>query len=378
MFRRDFILSWLAIPAVRWFRADGPSLDAAGNAADSDLPAFEWAKNLRPDDRALLRRAVTEALDDPRLPNLIERARPALDALRTANAIDSCRWEPEIPGLEDLGQGRLDLANIDIVRAACLSARELAGRGRGDAALDELFAAMTLAHRIGTGGVFISRVMECGAEVLVFRTVGRLMPILSRPTRDELSRRLDALPPPEPAAATIRQEYRFIFGSLHAKFAAIGPAIGDDQWAGLSLTPAQVEALKKTTRGERDRLLVHLETTGSAFDELARRIDLPRPGCRAALADFARDEEFNHPIAANLVEQAWGIRHVVDRLQAHRAMIHAALVLVRDGEPACRALRDPYGPGGFDLDRRDHGWILRSALRDDDRPEVSLEVGAAS
>ncbi len=133
--------------------------------------------------------------------------------------------------------------------------------------------------------------------------------------------------------------------------------------------------MKRLTGGDRAALLVHLDANGPAFDELARRLDLPRPGCRAALDEFARAERADHPLVAMIVENARGVRHVVNRMQAFRAMLRAGLALVRHGEPAFRAVADPFGDGPFGLVRRGKGYLIRSALIDRGSPEVALTIG---
>jgi hypothetical protein len=213
--------------------------------------------------------------------------------------------------------------------------------------------------------------------VPAFQTLGRILPELDRAALDDLSRRLDALHPPEPASATIGPESRFILGSLRTKLMATGPVIEDAQWGDLGFDEEEAAVLKRLTAGDRDKLLAHLESSGPAFAALARRLDLPRPACRAALDEFARAERLTHPIAAGLVESAWSARHVVDRMRALRSMLHAGLVLVRDGEAAFRAVSDPFGSGPFGLERRGKGYLIRSAINDGGKPEVSLEIGDA-
>ena len=167
-------------------------------------------------------------------------------------------------------------------------------------------------------------------------------------------------------------------GSLRTKLMAIGPVVEGAEWAELGFDEEEAAALKRLTGGDRAKLLAHLEATVPAFAELARRLDLPRPGCRAALDEFAKAERPTHPIAAGLVENAWGVRHVVDRMRALRSMLHAGVALVREGEPAFRAKSDPFGTGAFGLERRGKGYLIRSALIDEGKPEVSLEIGDAA
>ncbi len=382
MFRRVFLLSSLATPMIRWFRpweglASTLATVEGANAADLYLKAFGWAKGFPQEDLDRLQQAATIAIDDPNVSRLIDQAGPTLDAIRAAAEINTCRWEPEIPTLEDLTQGRMDYGNLNVVRVACLSARRLTKQGQGHAALDDLFAALTLAHRVGTGGVLLARIFEYSNAVTVFKTLGHLLPTMDRAILDELSRRLDDLPPPEPASATVEVEARFILGLIRTKLAPIGPVIGDNQWGEAGFSPSEGIALKRITGSDRDRLLVHLDATVPAFAELGRRLDLPRLDCRTAVDEFARTEASTHPIAVGLVDSAWNVRHIIDRMRAYRAMVHAGLILVRDGQPAFQAERDPFGTGEFQLERRGQGFLIRSSLRGDDRPEVSLVIGAA-
>ncbi len=200
-------------------------------------------------------------------------------------------------------------------------------------------------------------------------------PALERADLDDLSRRLADLPPPEPASTTVGPESRFILNTLRTKLVAAGPSVEGAEWADLGFNGEEAATLKRLTGGDREKLLGHLDSTVPAFAELARRLDLPRPACRPALDEFAKLEGTTHPIAAGLVESAWGVRHVVDRMKALRSMLHAGLILVRDGEPAFRAELDPFGAGPFGLERRERGYLIRSALNDEGKPEVSLEIG---
>ena len=150
------------------------------------------------------------------------------------------------------------------------------------------------------------------------------------------------------------------------------------EWGDLGFDEEEAATLKRLTGGDRAKLLAHLEATVPAFTELTRRLDLPRPGCRAALDEFAKAERSTHPIAAGLVENAWVVRHAVDRMRALRSMLYAGIALVREGEAAFRAESNPFGTGAFGLERREKGYLIRSALNDEGKPEVSLEIGDAA
>jgi len=383
MLRRALLRTLMAAPLTGWLRpwtlpAFGGGAIEGPDAAVNYRNAFDWAGALRPEDASRLGKAATIAIDDPHVGLLLREAGPVLQSIREAAAIGRCRWVPEVISPADLCKGHLGASNLNVVRVTCLSARRHAKSGRGRDALDDVFAGLTLAHRVGAGGVLFARILECGGEFAAFDTLGRILPDLDRATLDDLSRRLGVLPPPEPASATIGPESRFILDSLRARVEAIGPMIRDSDWGDLEFDAEGAATLRRLTGGDRARLLAHLDENGPAFAELARRLDLPRPGCRAALAEFQEAERSTHPIAAGLVDAAWGIRHSVDRMRALRAILRAALVLVRDGEAAFGAEMDPFGTGGFALERRGKVSLIRSGLRDDDRPAVSLEIGGAA
>ena len=388
MLRRHF-LALLPAPLVRRFRLGlGQAPAVAVAVADPVVPlldaaaiyerAFRWARGLSAADRDLLGdwRPIAGAGVDPRVVRLLDHASPALENLRAAARAATCSWGPAEGVVGDLTTGRHDIiCGRAVVHAACLAALGHATAGRGRAALDDLFAVLGLAHRVGAGGVILAQAVSCAHEVSAFRTLGRILPSLDRATLDDLAGRLDRLPAVQPASATIGPEARYILGSIRAKSAALGPKIGDDQWPDLDLNGDEAATLGRITGGDRARLLDHLDANGPAFAELARRLDLPRPGCRAAVEAFGREVGATFPVAAGLVDAAWGVRHVVDRMIATRALAHAGLALVRDGEDAARAIADPYGVGGFTIERRGRGHRIRSALRDGGRPEVALEIG---
>lgn len=382
MLRRELLRAWLSTPMAgrlgRWFPlASGAADLEQPNAASIYRQAFGWSKGLTSEDRERLRGAETIAIDDPGVVALIRRGDDVLGALRRAASMPVCRWEKEVLSTEDLNRDRMDISNLVLVRLACLSARRKARTGRGREALDDLFAALAFAHRIGTGGVLFARIVEGAGEIPAFQTLGRILPGFDRATLDDLSRRLDALPPPEPAGAIAGPESRFILAVLRARIDEAGPTIAGEEWVRIGFDQENIPALEKLTGGDRARLLAHLDASGPAFAELARLLDLPRPGCRVALDQFAEAERSRHPIVASLVEHAWNIRHVIDRLLALRAMTRAAIALVRDGEAAFRIHADPYGSGPFHLEHRWIGHRIRSAL-DDGKLKVSLQIGDAS
>ncbi|WP_435018760.1 hypothetical protein TA3x_000745 [Tundrisphaera sp. TA3] len=382
MHRRDLIRRLLASSLASRFGL-GRFSSALGavavgpNAATIYRAAFGWDDDLSPEDRERLRGAPKVDLADPAVEPLLRKAAPMLKAMREAAAVGPCDWGVEIDSADKLNRDRLGLSPMYGVRAACLSARIQAAGGREREALDDLFAGLTLAHRIGADGVLIARVFECAGEVAVFLTLGRLLPDLRRATLDDLSARFDALAPPEPASAVIGPESRFVVGVLSGQIKSMGPKLGDADWARIDLKSDEVAALRALVGDDRDALLAHVEATGPAFAELGRCLDLPRPDHAAALAEFARSRRATDPVVASLVEAVAGARHMADRRIALRAMLRAGIALVRDGEPAFSRVADPFGAGPFGLERRGRGRVIRSAMADPEKPEVSLAIGDA-
>jgi hypothetical protein len=380
MFRRELLRSLAAMCLPRWLTLFHPGERSHPFARGTDCAAiYRWAfgrmKALPPEHSDRLRMTTTAAIDDPQVRALIRETRPMLKAIRQAATIERCDWGMETVTVKDLTKGHRDVVATDLIRVACLSGRRHAATHRFSDALDDLFAGLTLAHRIGTGGVLFARLLECHGEVLAFRTLGRILPMLDRSALDDLIRRLDALPDPEPASASIGPESRFILGTLRDKLATMGATLRGEDWAELGFSDDEAIALARLTGGDRTAFLAHLESTGPAFAELARRLDLPRPSCWPALEEFASAVAKTQPIVAMPIETARGVRHVVDRMTALRAMLRAGVALSRSGMNAFQLVIDPYGNGPFALEQVGKGYLIRSALKDEGRAEVSLQVG---
>ena len=383
MLRRNLLRALLTTPLAGWLRPWTPLVFGGAavqtpNAATIYRRVFDWMKLLDTMDRDQLRNAATIPVDDQRIRSVLDQAARVLKALREAAKTDRCDWGIETFSNKDLVQGPLDATNLNLVRLACLSARRYAKMGQGEEALDDVFAGLTLAQRIGSNGLMISRLLGHSGEVHAFKTIGRILPILNPSTLNDLSRRLDQLPRPEPASAMIEPESRFILGSIRARLITWGPVIQEEDWAELGFAPEETLGIKRLTHGDRAALLAHLNENGPAFAELARRLDLPRPQCRAALDRFARTECADHPLVASFIEKAWNIRDLVDRGRALRAILHAAIALLRDGEAAFGLVADPFGNGPFLLQRRVSSHRIRSALSDEGGQEVALTIGDPS
>jgi hypothetical protein len=380
MFRRELLRSMAAMCLPRWLTLVHPGERSHPLARGTDCAAiYRWAfgrmKALPPEHSDRLRMTTTAAIDDPKVRALIRETRPMLKAIRRAATIEQCDWGMDTVTVKDLTKGHLDVFATDLIRVACLSGRRHAARDRFTEALDDLFAALTLAHRLGTGGVLFARLLECHGEVLAFQALGQVLPMLDRPALDDLSRRLDTLSDPEPASAAIGPESRFILGTLRDRLAKTGATLRHQDWAELGLSDHEAIALMRLTDGDRTAFLANLESTVPAFAELARRLDLPRPSCRPALEEFASAVADTQPIVATQIESAWGARHVVDRMTALRAMLRAGVALTRSGTQAFRLVIDPYGNGPFALEQAGNGYLIRSALADEGKPEVWLGVG---
>jgi hypothetical protein len=272
MLRRDLLRSLLAMPLPAWLRHGMPRLFSGADSQEADAAAlyrsaFGWTKGLRPEDSDRLRNAANIGVDGPDIDTLIRHARSALKSLREAAAMRQCDWGVEPISADDLGKGHLDASGVQLIRVACLSARRHAAKQRFREALDDVFVGLTLAHRIGTGGVLIARFFECGGEVPAFQTLGRILPLLGLRAIDELSHRLDALPSPEPASATIAPESRFFLGSIRAKIMSMDALIDGEDWAELGFSAEEVANLKRLTGGDRTTLLAHLESSVPVFGE---------------------------------------------------------------------------------------------------------------
>jgi hypothetical protein len=354
--------------------AQAPTADGI-DAAVVYRRAFAWAEGVPWDEWARVREAVDASRLGPHVHRWIDRARPALEALREAAKLEACRWGDEGMAPDVINRDRLDGRNHQLVRLACLSTRRHAEAGRFEEAFEDAFAALSFARRTGTDAPLIGRLFECADENVTLQTLGRLLPLLDRASLDSLARRLDALPPIAPASATIGPESRFILNVIRAGLAEAGPALVEQDWKRIGYDGDEAAPLKALVGDDRDRLLAHLDAAAPGFVELGRRLDLPRTELDAAIEEFVRTRRETDPIPVGLVASARSFRDAVDRAGLHFAMLRAGLVLVRDGEAAFRALRDPFGDGPFGLERREGGWVVRSAFPGIKSPTTEFRVG---
>jgi hypothetical protein len=100
MLRRNLLVALMATPLASWLKPRMPSASGGAategpNAANIYRTAFGWAEGLRPEESERLRKAVTGAIDDRHVSTFIQQARPVLEAIREAAAIDQCRWGTE-------------------------------------------------------------------------------------------------------------------------------------------------------------------------------------------------------------------------------------------------------------------------------------------
>ena len=238
------------------------------------------------EDSKRLRQAATIAIDDPQVGSLIRQFGPVLRAIRKAAAIHQCRWGTESVTSADLGKGHLNVCNLNVIHLACLSARRQAKSGKCLDALNDAFAGLTLAHRVGTGGFMFARILECSGETPAFQTLARILPGLKSAAIDDLSRRLAVLPPPEPASAAIGPESRFILDAFRTKLMAAGPLVEGAEWAEVGFDE-DVEATgrSQTSNGRRPGEVTQPpRSNGSSF----RRVGTPARPPASSLPDGAR------------------------------------------------------------------------------------------
>lgn len=354
--------------------AQSPS-GAATNAADVYRRTFAWSE-------AVWRerwQEVYASLEAPRLGPDVDRwlkeAQPALRTLREAASIKACRWGDENLTVEGIDRDRLEIGHNFPGRMACLSARRLAEKGRFEESLDDAFAALSFARRIGEDGVLIARLFQCAGETAACQTLGRILPLLDRPALASLANRLDASPPPAPFSTNVLPESRFILGSLRGLLSNANAVLTEDDWARLKLDADETAILKRLSGGERVRLLAHLDEAGPAFEELGRVLDLQLREREGALGEFARTHRETAILAVGFIEHAQPAATAVERIGLIFKMLRAGVLLIRDGEPAFLAPRDPYAAGPFGLERRGEGLILRSAFPGVKTPTTEFAIG---
>lgn len=262
--------------------------------------------------------------------------------------------------------------------------------GRAQRAVEDAMAILVLGRHTGRAQTLVPTMIGMSIESLALKTVADHFQQLDRAALKSLESQLDAAP----ARATVKEAMatertRFLDWMI-TRLEAVRAEHGGD--------PAQAF---EECRAAMERILD--QEIRNALDPAGRSLDQMIALCRAARPVYdwlqpilsakpdqlaLEHEEFQrkigalkNPLVEALVPNILKARQTELRLDAHLAMIRAAIAFRSGGEAAFRQIRDPFGDGPFILRRLGSGehapFELSSSLREPGEREVALKFAGS-
>src|SRR5260370_19366392 len=188
-------------------RAAAAKPDLNANAALKYWRGFANLPKLEKDEQdKIIREAATMPLT-PRVKEIVKLAQSSLHELYNGAAVPDCGWGlTEEDGVAAIVP-ELTAARV-LVGLACLRARLRFEEGNNAAALDDVFAALTLAHHLSVNGSPITLLVGMALENTTTEVLAAHLPKLDAATLKGLSARLGKLPAGGNLALAIAVEER--------------------------------------------------------------------------------------------------------------------------------------------------------------------------
>ncbi len=257
--------------------------------------------------------------------------------------------------------------------------------GEEKQAVDDLMAGLVLGRHTSQSHTLVTTMIGVAIESMMLRTLADHFQQLSPDALLLLKAELDAAP----ARATVKQAMagektlflEWIIGRLErlSSMQADGGQALDE----FRRSMREVLNLNKVDgfapEGEAiDRTLARYHSMRVVYDWVQGVASAPPDTLAADHQAFQeRVKALRNPMADLLVPNILKARQTELRLNAHLAMVRAAIALRTEGEDAFRKIRDPYGDGPFLLRRLGPGekdaFELDSKLRENDNHEVALK-----
>jgi RNA polymerase sigma factor (sigma-70 family) len=356
----------------------GAATDRSANAALSYGQAFLALRRGGGEEEKLLAECQTMPLE-AHAREIVTKAAYALRMMQQGAARPRCDWTI------DFERGiALPYTNGDGARAlsarACLRARLRFEEGRHAEALDDIFAALTLARHVSLDGTLDSLWAGYHIEQRMSETLALYLPKLDAKTIKDLKTRLDALPPGgSVATATLRMEEAMLSWIV----GEVKEAKDKDSLLAflsqLGVGPKEPEKRREEGRafltacgGTAEGVLKAVEEMRPGTARIGKSLDLPPDQVEK---EIAREER---RLAGNPVFKVFApvLHHIrVRQAQAavRRALLSAALAVQLDGRAALKDHPDPMANGPFDYAAFEGGFDLRSKWKLEEKWQVKLE-----
>jgi RNA polymerase sigma factor (sigma-70 family) len=354
--------------------------DGGANATLDYQQAFIALRRGVGDQEKLIAECLTMPLDT-HARELVTKAAYALRMVHGGAARLRCDWTSDWePGIEisyTHGDGARVLSSL-----ACLRARLQFEEGKSAEAIEDILAAMSLAQHISRDGTLDSLWAGHAIEQRMGEVLALYLPKLDAKKIQELTKRLDALPPSRSAAtATMRMEVAmldWIVGEVKEAKDQESLLAFLSQLCGNKSDPREKNRAKgrgflAECGGTSQGVLKFAEEMRQCSARLAKRLDLPP---EQAAKEFQHEEK---KLAGNPVFKVFApvLRNILRRqaqANVRRALLSTALAIQLNGRDVLKNHPDPVIGGPFDYVAFEGGFELRSKEKVDDKP-VALTVG---
>ncbi len=348
-------------------------VDLNDNAALKYWQAF--ANLPRLDDKALQKiqaDCLTMPLD-AQAKRWVEAASLSLREMHYAAGVQPCAW-----GLTFQEGAFMALHHSQAARTlgnfACLRARLRFEQGKSAEAVDDAVAALTLGRHVSRDATLIGVLIGAAVEHVTIEALAAHLPKLAPAAREKLAARLGALPASGTVADALKLEER---GLLDWFIRRVKEARGREDlvrfleavYQSKEKAAALLEACGGTARGIVDKA----EAMRPIYGTAARLIGLPADRVEKEW-QTVQDQHKDNPVFKLLAPALGKLRQAEARLQTRRAMLAAALAVLKDGRDALKTHPDPYDGAAFQYKAVEGGFELRSKLKMKDRP-MTLTVG---
>jgi hypothetical protein len=315
---------------------------------------------------------------------MLSDTNPRLGYLHAGARMDRCDWGIDFtPGPATL-MPHLNEAHR-LARLALLRARYRFEQARWQPGVEDTLATMELARDVGVTPVLICLLVQYRMDDMAGELTARHLNRFDRATLDLLAGRLDELPARDILRWVWAQESTYFVDWTIARLAEIEKEVGGDR----AKWEERVLALPLFLKEDADKLRAMgvpppdgfrslLGSVKTFLAEMGPATDLPAAEQDARLAELYKPFEAEPVARQFLIPSQEKIFQTRRRWQARRAMLTAAVGVVREGADALKQERyaDPFGKGPFEYRKTGGGFELQSRLTYEGKPVV-LVVGSA-
>ena len=259
----------------------------------------------------------------------VNRSESALVKLRAAANCRKCDWD--LSGAGGVNTLPRDVSRASLlIKVAVVRARQQFERGQAKAAVADLAAAQTLAHRLGKAGPLICLLVQNKGDLLVAEIAAKYLPKLSKADLGSLAERLKKVPPGAELAGALQREKKVVAKS-HAGSPLLQPFL-------LYYTEAEKLALLPP-----DQMCAKLK----AIQSLAAGVLNP------VLEGIARSQA---------------------EARLKQVMLKSAIQVLLEGREALKNQPDPYTGQSLEYEQLEKGFRLKSKTTVKGQP-VTLDIG---